>query len=99
LRPNPAALAQQLYLVSLALEQAIAAENWIEADALFQSRAELIEKVSHVTLAGQAREIMELVLEHEERLIQAVRDSRRVVGGEAAAFTLAQRAVQTYLAA
>lgn len=99
LRPNPAALAQQLYLVSLALEQSIATENWTETDALFLSRAELIEKLAQINLAGRARDIMDLVREHEKKLLVAVHDAKRTLGNEAGAFTLAQKAVQSYLAA
>jgi hypothetical protein len=99
LRPNPEALAQQLYLVSLALEQSIATETWDEVDALIQSRTQLIDKLSSETLAGRAKEIMLLVSEHEPRLIGAVQNAKRSTANESAAFTLAQKAAQAYLAA
>lgn len=99
MRPNPAALAQQLYLVSLALEQAIATENWDEADALLASRLELIGKLEEMRFAGRAREIMTLVADHEEKLIAVMAQVKRDAGEEAASFALAQRAAQAYLAA
>lgn len=99
MRPNPEALAQQLYLVSLALEQSIVAENWGEADSLLQSRTQLIDKLTGLPIAGRAREIMDLVTEHEDRMMGVVRDAKRETGSDAAAFALAQKASQAYLAA
>jgi hypothetical protein len=99
MQPNPEAVVQQLYLVSLALEQAIVTENWAETNSLFESRAALIEKLSHVKIAGRAKEIMLLVQQHEAKLIQIVTDAKRSASDEVAAFALAQKATQAYLAA
>lgn len=99
MRPNPDALAQQLYLVSLALEQAMGTENWDEAEALLHSRLELIGRLEGLRLAGRAKEIMILVAEHEDKLLAAMATAKRTAGQEAASFALAQKAVQAYLAA
>lgn len=99
LQPNAEALAQQLLLVSLALEQAVQTECWSEADALMQSRQDLIARLDGMPLGGRGLEIVNLVREFEGRLIAALQEGKRAIGNESAALMHAQRSVQSYMGA
>ncbi|MEQ1823125.1 MAG: flagellar protein FliT [Fimbriimonadaceae bacterium] len=98
MQPNPEALAQQLYLVSLALERALMAEDWVEVDALFGSRANLIERLQTVRPVGRARELIDLVQTHEKGLFARLNSIRSAIGQEMGTMDrarIAERAYQT----
>jgi len=99
LQPNAEALAQQLLLVSLALEQAVSDENWDEAEALMRSRSVLIDRLEGMPLGGRSLEIVGLVRDFEGRLISALQEGKRAIGSESAAILHAHRSVQAYLRA
>lgn len=48
------ALAEQLYLLTLATEQALVKEDWVESDALFRRRDEILTKLESMLLTEAA---------------------------------------------
>ncbi|MEQ1933253.1 MAG: flagellar protein FliT [Fimbriimonadaceae bacterium] len=99
MQPNPEALAQQLYLVSLALERALLAEDWVEVDALFNGRATLIERLQDLRPVGRARTIIDMVQNHEKGLFSCLSAIRSSIGQEMGAMDRARTAERAYQSA
>ena len=68
-------LTKRLLMLTLALEQALQAENWAESDALFRDRGRLLDKLER-TKAKIPANTYEDILRSERRAFQSLGQSR-----------------------
>lgn len=77
LKPNPEALAEQLFLLTLATEQAIGREDWNEANALFDRRDHILGRLEALRMTPAARQRLDDVSSLEKALSTRLREWRR----------------------
>jgi hypothetical protein len=77
LKPNPEALAEQLFLLTLATEQAIGREDWNEANALFDRRDDILARLEALQLTPSARKRLNDVGSLEKAFATRLREWRR----------------------
>lgn len=96
LKPSPEALAEQLFLLTLATEQAIGREDWLEAGALFDRRDEILSRLEALSITPAARKRLEDVGRLEAAFATRMNEWRRTLLDQIAVDRRERKAASAY---
>lgn len=82
LNPSPEALAEQMLLLTLAADQAFSREDWQEAEALMDRRAQILSRLETVTITPSASAHLDQVQRLEATLLGRMNAQRSNLIGD-----------------
>lgn len=96
-QPSHDALAQQMLLLTLALDHALGREDWEEANALFTRREEILDQMDSLIPTRTSRLILGQVQTLEADMIERVRSMQLSLANDHRQNWEVQRARATYV--
>lgn len=76
-KPSPDALAQQMLLLTLALDHALGREDWQESNALFQRREQILDQLESVPLTRSVNDVLAHIQLLEADMVDRLRTMQR----------------------
>lgn len=76
-KPSPDALAQQMLLLTLALDHALGREDWQESNALFSRREQLLDQLESVPMTRSVNEVLSKIELLEANMVDRLRSMQR----------------------
>lgn len=90
---------ERIYVLTLALEEALQNERWEEAEALFGTRDSALAELERAALSRSERQRLNDIRELERRILGSLQQGRRDVLDTIAQSNTGRRMMQAYRAA
>ncbi|MCC7435479.1 MAG: hypothetical protein IT363_12400 [Methanoregulaceae archaeon] len=76
-KPSPDALAQQMLLLTLALDHALGREDWEESNALFHRREQILDQLEAVPMTRSVNDVLAKIQVLEADMVDRLRTMQR----------------------